>query len=157
MNTLTRILIAALAVLLVLGGCAKEPAALTDEEILQKVEPYLEGAVYQDPAAYPSLDDFLKANLGLDTQQVESVTLYMGAPNQITTFFLMLTKAEGADDQTILDALEQKMQAQAETAKMGYMQGSYAYTVLHKGDRFFAVMHQDPEQYEELVALIDTF
>ena len=72
-------------------------APLTDEDILAEVEPYLEDTVWQAPSAYAGMDEFLSANLGLDSTQVAAVTIYMGAPNQNTSFFLMLTPTEEAD------------------------------------------------------------
>ena len=72
-----------------------------DEDILAEVEPYLEDTVWQDPSAYAGMDEFLSANLALDSTQVAAVTIYMGAPNQNTSFFLMLTPTEEADPAVI--------------------------------------------------------
>lgn len=80
---------------------------------------YLEDSVFMDPVVYASMNDFLNANFGLGTDNVPDAVLYMGAPNQNTTFFLMLTKAENADTQFILDMLERKMDGQVRTAEMG--------------------------------------
>ena len=97
-----------MAVILTVGCASSNSKTLSDEEILEKVSPYLEQLVYQDPASYASLDDFLRANLGLDTTTVESVTLYLGAPNQNTGCFLMLTPAKDADLESIEASLEAK-------------------------------------------------
>ena len=70
-------------------------APLTDEDILAEAEPYLEDTVWQNPSAYAGMDEFLSANLALDSTQVAAVTIYMGAPNQNTSFFLMLTPHGG--------------------------------------------------------------
>ena len=41
------------------------------------------------------------------------------------------------------------------TAEMGYTQGYREYSIVEKGERVFLVMQQDPEQYNELVALLE--
>ena len=125
MRQMKKLLAALLASALLLTGCAggteqggsssqteesssAAQAPLTDEDILAEVEPYLEDTVWQDPSAYASMDEFLGGNLGLDTTQVASATIYMGAPNQNTSFFLMLTPTEDADPEVIREKLENK-------------------------------------------------
>ena len=132
-----------------------EEAQVTDEDILEDVAPYLENAVFQDPSNYPTMNDFLLANLGLDQTNVANAVLYMGAPNGNTTFFLMLTKAQDGDTDQILEKLESKMQSLVETSKQGYTQGYQEYAIIEKEDRIFAVMHEDAGQYEELVAYLN--
>lgn len=131
-----------------------EEEALTDEEILELVAPYLEDLVYQDPALYPSQNDFLMANLGLDETNVSAATLYMGAPNQNTGYFLMLTPTEDADKATILDKLESQGEAMANTAAQGYTQGYAEYSVIESAGRIFLVMQADAGDYNDLVALL---
>ena len=128
-----------------------ETGTLTDEEILEKVEPYLEDLVYQDPAAYTSFGDFLKANLNLDESNVASAMLYMGAPNQNTGYFLMLTPTETADTSLIHEQLERQAEAMVHTAEQGYTQGYTEYSVLEQGGRIFLVMQPTAERYQELV------
>ena len=128
---------------------------LTDEEILEQVKPYLEDMVYQDPSVYPSNNDFLKANLGLEENDVSSCVLYMGAPNQNTGFFLMLTRTPEADTTHILEKLESKAKSMVETAEMGYTEGYDGYEIIEKDDRIFLVMHEDAKQFDELVALLE--
>ena len=84
----------------------EEPKGLTDEDILELVTPYLENMDYQDPSLYPSMNEFYLANLGLDEKDIASAVLYMGAPQQNTGFFLMLTKTEHADSDRILEKLQ---------------------------------------------------
>lgn len=133
---------------------AEEEETLTDEEILELVAPYLEDLVYQDPALYPSENDFLMANLGLDETNVSAVTLYMGAPNQNTGYFLMLTPTEDADKAAILDQLERQGEAMANTAAQGYTQGYAEYSVIEGAGRIFLVMQADAGNYNDLVALL---
>lgn len=159
---------AVVALALLAAGCAGEPAAqeegappvsdvqqpsgeeATFEEVLQLVEPHLEGALLQEAEAYPSEDAFWQANLGLDEGSVAQGVLYLGAPNQNTTFFALLRKTPEADAQQMLGQLESRLQAHVETAEMGYMQGNREYTVVQKGDLLVAWMHEDPAQYEEV-------
>lgn len=105
-------------------------APLTDEDILAEAEPYLEDTVWQDPSAYASMDEFLSSNLGLDSTQVAAVTIYMGAPNQNTSFFLMLTPTEEADPEVIREKLENKAEGMVTTAEMGYTQGYAGYKII---------------------------
>ena len=134
-------------------GCsqkADEKTMPTDQEIVEALSDCLEDTVYQDPAAYPSLNDFLQANLGLTEQDVSDAVLYMGAPNQNTTFFLILTKTEDGDTQQILEKLENKMKAQVETAEMGYMTGYTEYDIIEKENKIFAIMNQDAEKFTQM-------
>lgn len=73
---------------LVFAGCSgkEEKTFPTDEEIMEKMTPYLTNAQEQDPSLYPSYDDFLKANLGIGEDQVTDVVLYMGLPIKIQPF-----------------------------------------------------------------------
>lgn len=130
--------------------------ALTKEEILEAVSPYLENAEYQDPAAYPPQEDFLLANLGLSEADVSDVVLYLGAPNQNTTFFLMLSVAPGGSRETVLEKIEARMQAHVHTAEMGYMEGYREYSVIETDPWIFAVMQEDPQKYEELIAFLSS-
>ena len=143
-----------MAVILTVGCASSNSKTLSDEEILEKVSPYLEQLVYQDPASYASLDDFLRANLGLDTTTVESVTLYLGDPIQNTGCFLMLTPAKDADLESIEASLEAKGDSMAKAAQMGYTQGYSEYSVLQTQGRFFLVMQADADRYDELVQLL---
>lgn len=96
MKQMKKLLAALLASALLLTGCTGgtsseesstvSQAPLTDEDILAEVEPYLEDTVWQNPSAYAGMDEFLSANLALDSTQVAAVTIYMGAPNQNTSF-----------------------------------------------------------------------
>lgn len=124
---------------LVFAGCSgkEEKTFPTDEEIMEKMTPYLTNAQEQDPSLYPSYDDFLKANLGIGEDQVTDVVLYMGAPNQNTTFFLMLTKAESGDTDTIIQALENKAVSMVETASMDIPKVIQNTRSLTKEKRFF--------------------
>lgn len=128
-----------------------ETGTLTDEEILEKVEPYLEELVYQDPAGYTSFGDFLKSNLNLDEANVSSATLYMGAPNQNTGYFLMLTPTETADMDLIHEQLERQAEAMVHTAEQGYTQGYAEYSILEESGRVFLVMQPTAEQYQDLI------
>lgn len=105
---------------------------------MEKMTPYLTNAQEQDPSLYPSYDDFLKANLGIGEDQVTDAVLYMGAPNQNTTFFLMLTKAENGDTDTIIQALENKAVSMVETASMGYTQGYTEYKIIEQRRKDFS-------------------
>ncbi len=133
-------------------ACSKEEQKPfpSDEEIMDEMAVYLEDSVFMDPAVYASMNDFLNANFGLGTDNVSDAVLYMGAPNQNTTFFLMLTKAENADTQFILDMLERKMDGQVRTAEMGYMMGSTAYAIIEKENKIFVIMHEDPESFAKM-------
>ena len=142
----------------IFAGCSttEEKTFPTDEEILEKMTPYLTNAQEQDPALYPSYDDFLKANLGFGEDQVSDAVLYMGAPNQNTTFFLMLTMAEGADLDFITEKLEAKAVSMVETASMGYAQGCTDYKIIQKGEKIFLVMHEDQSSLEEMVQWLES-
>lgn len=143
-----------LAALLAVGCASSNQQTLSDEEILEQVAPYLEQLVYQDPEVYSSTDEFLMANLGLDSTAVESAVLYMGAPNQNTGYFLMLTPTENADLEAIQTRLEETGESMAKTAQMGYTQGYAGYSVLQTQGRFFLVMQADADRYHELVQLL---
>lgn len=143
-----------LAALLAVGCASSNQQTLSDEEILEQVAPYLEQLVYQDPEVYSSTDEFLLANLGLDSTAVESAVLYMGAPNQNTGYFLMLTPTEDADLEAIQTRLEETGESRAKTAQMGYTQGYAGYSVLQTQGRFFLVMQADADRYHELVQLL---
>ena len=143
-----------LAALLAVGCASSNQETLSDEDILEKVAPYLEQLVYQDPELYSSTDEFLLANLGLDSTAVESAVLYMGAPNQNTGYFLMLTPTQDADLESIQTRLEETGESMAKTAQMGYTQGYAGYSVLQTQGRFFLVMQEDAQRYNELVQLL---
>ena len=144
-----------LIVLILITGCSSPGSQpLSDEEILEKVAPYLDQLVYQDPENYDSMNDFLMANLGLDDTTVESATLYMGAPNQNTGYFLMLTPVKDADTKRIETSLDARGEAMAKTAQMGYTQGYAGYSIIQAQGRFFLVMQEDADRYRELVQLV---
>lgn len=130
-------------------------APLTDEDILAEVEPYLEDTVWQNPSAYASMDEFLSANLALDSTQVAAVTIYMGVPNQNTSFFLMLTPTEEADPEVIREKLENKAEGMVNTAEMGYTQGYADYKIIENVGRYFLVMQADAADFRELVQLLE--
>lgn len=130
-------------------------APLTDEDILAEVEPYLEDTVWQAPSAYAGMDEFLSANLALDSTQVAAVTIYMGAPNQNTSFFLMLTPTEEADPEVIREKLENKAEGMVNTAEMGYTQGYAGYKIIENVGRYFLVMQADATDFQELVRLLE--
>lgn len=130
-------------------------APLTDEDILAEVEPYLEDTVWQAPSAYAGMDEFLSANLALDSTQVAAVTIYMGAPNQNTSFFLMLTPTEEADPEVIREKLENKAEGMVNTAEMGYTQGYAGYKIIENVGRYFLVMQADATDFQELVQLLE--
>ena len=172
MRQMKRLLAALLASALLLTGCAggteqggsssqteesssAAQAPLTDEDILAEVEPYLEDMVLQDPSAYADMDEFLLANLGMDSTLIASATLYMGAPNQNTSFFLMLTPAEGADTDAIREKLESKAESMVKTAEMGYTQGYAGYEIIENTGRYFLVMKADATEFQELVQLLE--
>ena len=143
------------------GGTSSEEsstvsqAPLTDEDILAEVEPYLEDTVWQNPSAYAGMDEFLSANLALDSTQVAAVTIYMGAPNQNTSFFLMLTPTEEADTEVIREKLENKAEGMVNTAEMGYTQGYAGYKIIENVGRYFLVMQADAADFQELVQLLE--
>lgn len=139
-----------------LSGCSGDTKnTVTDEEILKQVEPYLTDAVQQTAEGYDSEDAFLKANLGLGSSTLEDVVLYMGMPNQNTTYFLMAHLADGAEAAVAKEKLEQILQGFAQTAEMGYISGNTEYTVLEAADRIFAVMHADAASYAAIVEYLE--
>lgn len=152
------VMLSALLVLLCSAGCdyKKEKAFPSDEEIMSALSGYLGDAVLQDPAIYPSLNDFLSSNLGLSDKEVSDAVLYMGASNRNTTFFAMLTVVEGADHESIKSRLDSVMQGQVKTAEMGYTSGSTEYSIIEKGDKIFAVMHEDPDSYSEMLDYLNS-
>lgn len=145
-------LFAAAFIMLSLSGCLKEQQKSfpTDDEIMGNIMEYLDSAVLIDPAIYPSKNDFLKANLGLGEEIVSNAVIYMGAPNQNTTYFMMITKAEGADSKVITDKLQSIMQSHIKTAEMGYMSGYTEYSIIEKGSKVFVIMHESPEDYSKM-------
>lgn len=146
---------------LIFAGCSKDKTAssgntnLTSIAVLEKVSPYLENLEYQDPKAYKSINDFYKANLGLEETQVESAVLYMGAPNRNTGYFLMLTKKPETDSDLVLEKLKNISTGWIKTAEQGYLEGNRDFAVIQKGNVFFLVSHYDPEKYTELVELLE--
>ncbi len=146
---------------LVFAGCSKDKTAssgntnLTSIAVLEKVSPYLENLEYQDPKSYKSINDFYKANLGLEETQVESAVLYMGAPNRNTGYFLMLTKKPETDSDLVLEKLKNISTGWIKTAEQGYLEGNRDFAVIQKGNVFFLVSHYDPEKYTELVELLE--
>lgn len=151
-------LLAAAFIILSAAGCSKEqPKPFpTDDEIMSNISAYLGSAVLIDPAIYPSKNDFLKANLGLGEENVSNVILYMGAPNQNTTYFVMITKAKNADSKVITDKLESIMQGCVKTAEMGYISGYTEYSIIEKGDKIFAIMHESPEGYSKMLDYLNS-
>lgn len=156
-----KILFCILFVLLFVG-CSKEKSTsggdntgLTSQAVLEKVSPYLENLEYQDPKVYNSLNDFYKANLGLDETQVESAVLYMGAPNNNTGYFLMLIKKPETDSALVSEKLKNISAGWIKTAEKGYLEGNRDFATIQKGDVFFLVSHYDPEKYTELVELLE--
>ena len=111
--------------------------------------------MFQDPAVYPSFGDFLSANLGMSEDDVSAAVLYMGAPNQNTTFFLMITPTAEADTDAILEKVESKMESQVQTAEMGYMTGYQEYAIIQAQGRIFAIMHEDADQFAEMKAYLE--
>lgn len=146
---------------LIFTGCSNDKTAssgntnLTSREVLEKVSPYLENLEYQDPKAYKSPNDFYKANLGLEETQVESAILYMGAPNNNTGYFLMLTKKPETDSDLVLEKLKNISTGWIKTAEQGYLEGNRDFPVIQKGNVFFLVSHYAPEKYTELVELLE--
>lgn len=146
---------------LIFAGCSKDKTAssgntnLTSREVLKKVSPYLENLEYQDPKSYKSINDFYKANLGLEETQVESAVLYMGAPNRNTGYFLMLTKKPETDSDLVLEKLKNISTGWIKTAEQGYLEGNRNFSVIQKGNVFFLVSHYDPGKYTELVELLE--
>lgn len=150
--------------LFVLSGCSQSSSSgesspntedfMSDDDIVKAVEPYLEDMVFQDPSAYPSFDDFLKANLNIDSSEAESAVLYMGAPNQNTGCFLMVKPKENADIENIIQKLENKGESMTVTAQQGYTQGYSEYCVVQNQGRIFLLMHPEEEKYNELVNLV---
>lgn len=151
MKKINGFLIGLVCFMTLLSGCAKEKLP-TNEEVMKFVEPYLSETIYQDPATNPTMNDFLMANFGLSEEEVCDPIYYTGQPNQNTTFFAILTKTEKADSQKIIEKLDRRMQAQVQTAEMGYMQGNTDYSVIEVENRIFLIMHADEEKYRELVA-----
>lgn len=156
-----KILFCILFVLLFVG-CSKEESTsggdntgLTSQAVLEKVSPYLENLEYRDPKVYNSLNDFYKANLGLDETQVESAVLYMGAPNNNTGYFLMLIKKPETDSALVLEKLKNISAGWIKTAEKGYLEGNRDFATIQKGDVFFLVSHYAPEKYTELVELLE--
>lgn len=141
---------------LVMGGCSKHPELPSDEEIVEEMSIYLENTVYQDASLYPSQNDFLSANFGLTQEDVADVVLYMGQPNQSTTFFLILTKTEKADSELILEKLETKMQGLVKTAEMGYIQGYTDYSIIEKDNKVFAIMHEEADSFMKMQEYINS-
>lgn len=150
-------LVVVIIVAVVVGVCLRKEPFPSDEEIMEHMTAYLENTVFQDPASYPSLNDFISANFGMSDKEFSQLTLYMGAPNQNTTFFLMATKADGADTALIKEKLENRMQSAVKTAEMGYMSGYTGYSIQEKGDKIFAVMHEDAGKYNEIQAYLNSF
>lgn len=140
---------------LVLSGCAKHTKLPSDEEIVEEMSIYLENTVYQDASLYPSENDFIKANFGLTQEDVADVVLYMGQPNQNTTFFSIITKTENADSELILEKLEAKMQGLIETAEIGYIQGYTEYSIIEKDNKVFALMHEDVNSFMKMKEYIN--
>ena len=138
------------------AGCAEKETFPTNEEIMNNVTPYLENAEYQDPELYASFDEFLSANLGLSEKDVQDAVLYMGAPKQNTTFFLMLTKTADADNEKIMSKLESKMESQLKTASQGYITGYTEYSIIEKENKVFVIMHENSEDFKKLQEYINS-
>lgn len=68
----------------------------------------------------------------------------------------MADKAENADSKKIIDALNSCLQNHVKTAEMGYTAGYTEYAVIEKGDKIFAVMHEDAEKFNEITAYLSS-
>ena len=101
------------------------------------------------------MNDFYKANLGLDESLIDSAVLYMGAPNNNTGYFLMLTKKPQTDTALIQEKLTDISVGWIKTAEQGYLEGNRDFATIQKGNVFFLVSHYDPEKYTELVSLLE--
>ncbi len=133
----------------------QETYNLSEQEVLEKVAPYLDNFEYQNPEKYDSVNDFYKANLGLDESLIDSAVLYMGAPNNNTGYFLMLTKKPQTDTALIQEKLTDISVGWIKTAEQGYLEGNRDFATIQKGNVFFLVSHYNPEKYTELVSLLE--
>lgn len=134
----------------------KETASFpSSEEILEEMSPYLENAQKQEIEAAGSLDDFLLNNLGLETDGIKDAVLYLGMPNQNTTYFLMLTLEDSADRENINQKIEEQLKAWQKTAEMGYVSGYTEYKIIEKQDKLFAVMHEKQDSFEKMCEYLE--
>ena len=134
----------------------KETAAFpSDEEIIEEMSPYLENAQKQEIESAGSLEDFLLNNLGLETDGITDAVLYLGMPNQNTTYFLMLTLDDSADREAINQKVEEQLKGWQKTAEMGYVSGYTEYKIIEKQDKLFAVMHEKQDSFEKMCEYLE--
>ncbi len=139
-----------------LESTEKETAAFpSDEEIIEEMSPYLENAQKQEIESAGSLEDFLLNNLGLEADGIEDAVLYLGMPNQNTTYFLMLTLDDSADRENINQKVEEQLKAWQKTAEMGYVSGYTEYKIIEKQDKLFAVMHEKQDSFEKMCEYLE--
>ena len=144
-------------VLLCLGAClgllgcspGEDRPLLPDNEIVEAVLPYLDGVQEQEEGAA-----YLEDTLGISPDQVSHFVLYTGDASQTTTFFLILTLKDSGGLAGAAENVEQFLQERANAAQQGDLSGCGLYALLPKGNKLFAIMHQDEKTYRELVGYI---
>ena len=133
------------------SSSSQESTFPSDQEILDEITPLLENSTEQDFSS----PDALERNIGIDSDAMSDCVLYLGMPNQNTTFFFMGTLAPDADVDDIKAQLESTLDGWVKTSEQGYISGATDHTVIQKGNKIFAVMHQDAESYRQIVSYLD--
>ena len=133
------------------SSSSQESTFPSDQEILDEITPLLSNAVEQDL----SIPDALEMNVGIDSETISDPVLYLGMPNQNTTFFFMGTLSAEADEDAVKTQLESILEGWVKTCEQGYISGATDHTVIQKGNKVFAVMHQDAESYRQIVSYLD--
>lgn len=128
-----------------------KPLFPTDEEILTEVTPYLANAEQQDV----STDDTLKANMGFGSEVFTNPVLYMGMPKGNTTYFFMADLTETADKTIVKEKLDTILQGWVKTSEQGYVVGGTDYSIIEKGNKIFAVMHEESNSFQKLTAYLN--
>lgn len=135
--------------LVTIVGCDSKNQSVafpSDEEIMEVISPYLGNALPQDVAEEAGL----LANLGLTNQDLIDPVLYMGMPNQNTTYFCMATFTEGADRENVTTKLNTILKGWTQTSEQGYIQGNLDYEVIVKKDKVFAIMHENLADFQAM-------
>lgn len=137
----------------VLVGCSSQKSIPlpSDEEIMEKVTPFLSNTEKIDVLT----EETLASNLALTYKDVKDVVLYMGAPLENTTYFCMLTLTEDADRENVKSKLTNVMEGWVKTGEQGYITGFLDYKIIEKQNKIFVVMHENAEKFEELTSYLN--
>lgn len=154
MKNITATILTVILLTVTLGACSptKTKKSLpTQQQIMHNVMPYIANTQEVDISS----EDTLQANLGLTKEQVADGVLYMGMPNQNTTYFAMISVKENADKESIKLQLNAVLESWVKSAEQGYYEGYRGYKVIEKQTMMFAIMNENQENFDLLTGYLD--